>query len=105
MLVSPVRIIARNVLVTFGETHPNANPSLNRWFRVAKAAEWKATSEVQANFPKAKVLNDERVRFEVAGGDFRMIVSFDFTRQIAYIKFLGTHAEYDRVDALAVSLY
>ena len=61
--------------------------------------------EVQANFPKAKVLNDERVRFEVAGGDFRMIVSFDFTRQIAYIEFLGTHAEYDRVDALAVSLY
>jgi mRNA interferase HigB len=100
-----MRVIARNVLVAFGEKHPGASASLDRWFRVAKAADWKTTSQVQATFPKAKVLNDERVRFEVAGGDFRMIVSFDFTRQIAYIKFLGTHAEYDRVDAMAVSLF
>jgi mRNA interferase HigB len=55
--------------------------------------------------PKAKVLNGERARFEVAGGNYRLVVAFDFPRQIAFIKFLGTHAEYDRVDALTISMY
>jgi mRNA interferase HigB len=60
---------------------------------------------VQLSFSKAKVLNGERVRFEVAGGDYRMVVAFDFHRGIAFIKFIGTHAEYDRVDALTVSRF
>jgi len=55
--------------------------------------------------PNAKVLNGERARFEIAGGNFRMIVAFDFGRSIAFVKFIGTHAEYDRVDALTVSLF
>ena len=50
------------------------------------------------------MLNGERVRFEIAGGYFRMIVAFDFRRQIAFVKFVGTHTEYDRVDALTVSV-
>ena len=51
------------------------------------------------------MLNGERVRFEIAGGDYRLVVAFNFTRQIAYVKFIGTHAEYDRVDALTVSCF
>lgn len=51
------------------------------------------------------VLNRERVRFEVAGGNYRLVVAFDFRRQVAFVKFLGTHAEYDRVDALTVSQF
>ena len=55
--------------------------------------------------PNAKILNGERARFEIAGGNFRMIVALDFSRGIAFIKFIGTHAEYDRVDALTVALF
>lgn len=62
-------------------------------------------NDIQAAFPKSVVLNGERVRFEVAGGNYRMIVAFDFTRRALYIKFLGTHAEYDRIDALTVSQF
>jgi mRNA interferase HigB len=69
------------------------------------SAGWKSTSEVQANFSKAKVLNGDRVRFEIAGGDFRLIAAFDFTRGIAFVKFIGTHAEYDRVDAMTISQF
>ena len=58
-----------------------------------------------ATFPKAKTLNAERVRFEVAGGSYRLIAAFDFRRQIAYVKFIGTHAEYDAIDAPTVWLY
>lgn len=72
---------------------------------VAKAAEWANTGEVQLSFSKAKVPGGERVRFDVAGGDYRMIVAFDVRRGIAFIKFIGTHAEYDRVDALTVSRF
>jgi mRNA interferase HigB len=51
------------------------------------------------------VLNRERVRFEVAGGNYRMVVAFDFRRRVAFVKFIGTHAQYDRIDALTVSQF
>jgi mRNA-degrading endonuclease HigB of HigAB toxin-antitoxin module len=60
---------------------------------------------VQRAAPKSKVLNRERVRFEVAGGNYRLVVAFDFRRQVAFVKFVGTHAEYDRIDALTISQY
>ncbi len=68
-------------------------------------ADWATTDDVQRAFSKAKALNGERVRFEVAGGNYRMVVAFDFERQIAFIKFIGAHAEYDRIDALTVSQF
>jgi len=51
------------------------------------------------------VLNRDRVRFEVAGGDYRLIAAFNFRRQIAFVKFIGTHAEYDAIDALTVARF
>ena len=61
--------------------------------------------DVRSAAPNAKILNGERARFEIAGGNFRLIVAFDFVRSIAFIKFIGTHTEYDRADALTVSLF
>lgn len=61
--------------------------------------------DVRRAVPGAKVLNSERVRFEVAGGNFRMVVAIDFSAVIVFIKFIGTHAEYDRIDALTVSRF
>jgi mRNA interferase HigB len=100
-----MRLIARSTLVEFAEKHPETKASLAHWVSVARSATWTNANEVQASFSKAKVLNGERVRFEVAGGDYRMIVAFDFRRSIAFIKFVGTHADYDRIDALTVSLF
>jgi mRNA interferase HigB len=100
-----VRIIARNKLVAFWETHPETRASLTHWYEVASTASWQSPLDVTDDFSMAKALNGERVRFEVAGGDYRLIVAFDFRRSIAFIKFLGTHAEYDRIDALAVKLF
>jgi mRNA interferase HigB len=91
-----MRVIARNVLVSFWGKHPEAKVSLERWHTIARAAQWTSTDEVQ---------NRERVRFEVAGGNYRSVAAFDFRRQIAFVKFIGTHAEYDRIDALKVSQF
>jgi len=79
--------------------------SLERWYKFVRAAHWASTDEVQKAAPNAKVLNRERVRFEIAGGNYRLVAAFDFRRQIAFVKFIGTHAEYDRVDVLTASQF
>jgi mRNA interferase HigB len=56
-------------------------------------------------YSKAKPLNDERIRFEICGGNYRLIVAFKFSAKIAFIKFIGTHEEYDRIDALTVDRF
>lgn len=100
-----MRVIARNVLVDYGDKHPETAISLERWYRLVKAASWASMDDVRRAVPKSKVLNRDRVRFEVAGGDYRLILSFDFRRQIVFVKFIGTHAEYDTVDALTVAKF
>jgi len=100
-----MRVIARNVLVAFWTRHPETKVPLERWYKITRAASWTSADDVQTAAPKAKVLNRERVRFEVAGGNYRLVVAFDFRRQIAFVKFIGTHAEYDRIDALTVSKF
>ena len=100
MLYHGVRVIVRNTLVGFWEDHPETRVSLERWYRLVRAARWISTDEVQKAAPRAKVLNRERVRFEIAGGSYRLVAAFDFRRQIAFVKFIGTHVEYDLGDAL-----
>ena len=100
-----MRIIARSTLNRFGEIHPETKSSLDRWSLLTRAAEWSSTQDVISTFPKASVLNAERVRFEIAGGNYRLIAAFDFTRQLVFVKFLGTHSEYDRTDALTISQF
>lgn len=93
------------MLVDFWAEHPETKTSLERWYRLVRSAQWTSTDDVQKAVPKAKVLNRERVRFEAAGGNYRLVAAFDFRRQIAFVKFIGTHADYDRIDALTVSQF
>jgi mRNA interferase HigB len=100
-----MRVIARSTLVNFWNKHPDAKVALVRWYKLVTAARWISTDEVQRAAPKSKVLNRERVRFEVAGGNYRLVAAFDFRRQVAFVRFIGTHAEYDRIDALNISQF
>jgi mRNA interferase HigB len=88
-----MRIVSRNTLVSFWGKHPETKVSLQRWFKLVRAADWQSMDEIQKALPKAKVLNRERVRFEVAGGNYRLIAAFHFPSRATYIKFIGTHAE------------
>lgn len=72
---------------------------------MVKTAHWTSMDEVRSAFATAKVLNSERVRFEIAGGNYRLIAAFDFPRQAVFVKFIGSHADYDRVNALTVSQF
>lgn len=105
MGISAVRIVAVSSLKAFASEHPDAASALEYWARLVRQGDWSTQAELQASFPKAKVLGDERVRFEVRGGYYRLIAAFDFRRKIVFIKFLGTHAEYDRIDPFTVSKF
>jgi mRNA interferase HigB len=98
-------IIAWKVLSAYAEKHPEAKVPLDRWRTLVKAAKWRSMEDVRSAAANAKVLNGERARFEIAGGNYRMIIAFDFVRSIAFVKFVGSHAEYDRIDALTVALF
>jgi mRNA interferase HigB len=100
-----MRLIARNVLLAYAHAHPHTAVPLERWCRLVKASNWTSMDDIRRAAPTAKVLNRERTRFEVAGGNYRLIAAFDFRRQIVFVKFIGTHAEYDAVDALTVARF
>jgi mRNA interferase HigB len=100
-----MRIVSRRTLVEFWCKHPTAKASLQHWLNVTRSADWKSIQSVVKTFSKAKMLNGERARFEVAGGNYRMVVAFNFKRALAFIKFIGTHKEYDKIDALKVSQF
>lgn len=100
-----MRIIAWSTLAAYSEAHPETKASLTRWHTLVKAARWASMDDVRQAAPNATVLNGERVKFEVAGGNYRLIVMIHFRRQIVFVNFIGTHAEYDKVDALTVSQF
>lgn len=98
-----MRIVAQSSLQDFWQTHPETETALRLWLAVARRATWQSMGEVQARWPKSKVLN--RVRFQIAGGDYRLICEIQFRAGICWIKFIGTHAQYDRIDALTVDIF
>jgi mRNA interferase HigB len=100
-----MKIIAWSTLEAYAEAHPETKVTLTRWHTLVKAARWASMDDVRQAAPNATVLNGERVKFKVAGGNYRLIVAIDFGRQIVFVKFIGTHAEYDKIDALRVSKF
>jgi mRNA interferase HigB len=100
-----MRVIKRTTLETYWLAHPETEQPLKAWFHAVKQAKWSCMNDVTSTYSKAKPLNGERVRFEICGGNYRLIAAFKFSAQIAFVKFIGTHAEYDRIDALKVERY
>jgi mRNA interferase HigB len=100
-----MRIIAWANLLDFADAHPTTRQTLMHWRAVVRAAEWKTMADAGAACSKAKSVCGDRIRYEIAGGDYRLIVAYDFRRQVAFVKFIGTHADYDRVDAATVAMF
>lgn len=100
-----MRIVAQSRLRDYAAKHPQTEAGLMLWLAVARKATWASMHDVQTRWPKAKVLNAERVRFEIAGGDYRLIVALQFHAQIIWVKFIGTHGQYDRADPFTVDQF
>jgi mRNA interferase HigB len=97
-----MRIISRRTLREFTTKHPQAERPLEMWYRYVLAAVWRTPADVKASFRSADILPDQRVVFNIGGNNYRLVVKLEYDPQIVYIRFLGTHAEYDRIDATII---
>jgi mRNA interferase HigB len=96
-----MRIISRRKLKDFWEVpeYRDAEQPLKAWFAEAKDADWKNSAEVKQRFRSASILHDNRVVFNVGGNKYRIVVKMHYNTGIAYIRFVGTHKQYDKIDA------
>lgn len=96
-----MRIIALSTLKAFWEENPEytdaKHPTLS-WHRLALHADWSSPAEVKQDFRNASILKDGRVVFNIAGNKYRLVVWINYTYRVVYIRFFGTHAQYDKID-------
>lgn len=92
-----MRIIALRVLRKFWESpdfHDSEQP-LKSWYQIAKKAEWASPQHVKDQFANCSIVGDNRIVFNIAGNKYRLVVKFNYGYSIGYVRFVGTHAEYD----------
>lgn len=97
-----MRVIAKRTLRQFWESHPDARGPLEAWHEEAHKADWSNPQEIKAQFGAASIRKGGRLVFNIGGNKYRLIVAFDFGRQACYVKFIGTHRQYDAIDAETV---
>ena len=93
------RIIAKRTLRLFWEKHADSEQYLKTWYETARISNWKSPTDIKKSYANASILKDSRVVFNIKGNSYRLIVKFNYQRQWAFIRFIGTHSEYDRVNA------
>ncbi len=97
-----MRIIAKRTLRAFWERHPRARGPLEAWHQEVAQADWARPSELKAQFRSASVLEGNRVVFNIAGNQYRLVVKINYPYRIVYVRFIGTHKEYDHIDVSTV---
>ena len=97
-----MRVIAISTLRRFWQRHPTAEIPLRAWYAEARRARWERPADVKANRRNVSVLANNRIVFNIKGNDYRLVVAVRYDKQIMFIRFIGTHAEYDRIDATTV---
>jgi len=93
-----VRIIARKTLRDAWARYRDAEQPLKAWYKEAEAANWTGPADVRRQYPTASIVGNERVVFNIKGNHYRLVVAINYAAGIAFIKFFGSHAEYDKID-------
>ncbi len=97
-----MRIIARRTLREFWSNHADAEQSLRAWYSTARRAEWLTPQDVKNAYRSASFVADNRVIFNIRGNNYRLVVRVNYKRSTIYIRFIGTHREYDDIDATTI---
>ena len=97
-----MRIIARKTLREFWEKHPNARKALEAWYLDTKKAKWETSSDIKSVYRNASFVTDNRVVFNIKGNHYRLVVMVVYEKSIVYIRFVGTHSEYDKIDVTRI---
>lgn len=94
-----MRILSRKTLREFWDKHPDARQALQTWYIDVERANWKSTADIKRTYQTASFLQDNRVVFNIKGNKYRIIVVVQFKYGYVYIRFIGTHSQYDQIDA------
>ena len=100
-----MRVIALSTLKKFWTRSPSYADAIEpamAWYREAQKADWSTPSEVKAQFASASILRDGRVVFNIAGNKYRLVVWINYAYRVVYIRFIGTHKQYDEIDAQTI---
>ena len=93
------RILAKSTLKKFWEEHRDSEQYLKTWYDVVLNAKWKSPHDIRNSYANASILNNGRVVFNIKGNSYRLVVRFNFEKEWAFIRFIGTHNDYDKIDA------
>ena len=93
-----MRIFTEQTLKEYAEKHPEALTALQDWKQKVKKSNWTCFAEVKSTFNSADSIGNQRYVFNVKGNDYRIVTVIKFTIRFVYIRFIGTHAEYDKID-------
>lgn len=99
-----MRVIAKRHLITYWEKHPDAEQSLKAWYDEAIKAQWMTSQDIKAQYRNASFVGNNRVVFNIKGNNHRLIVAVAYRFGALYIKFVGTHSDYDKIDAATVEM-
>jgi mRNA interferase HigB len=97
-----MRIISRRTLREFWSAHPQSEQPLRAWFAEASRADWQRPADIKSQYRNASIVGGNRVVFNIKGNDFRLVVKMNYPYRVAYIRFVGTHKQYDSIDVETV---
>jgi len=94
-----MHIVKLKALQVFWLSHTDCKQALLTWYKIVKHSSFKSADELKAEFPYVSILNQNRVVFNIKGNTYRLVVKFNFNEGRAFIRFIGTHSEYDKINA------
>ena len=94
-----MRVIAKKMLRNFWERHSDSEQQLKTWFRETEKCSWTNANDIKKEYPSASILGDNRIVFNIKGNHYRLIVKVNYHYGMVWMRFIGTHSEYDRIDA------
>ena len=97
-----MRVIKRKTLCDYWKDNPGTEEELKSWFKEAEHAAWKTPAEVKAKYGNASILKEGRVVFNICGNNYRLVVKINYSCQVLYIRFVGTHKAYDKINAQVI---
>jgi mRNA interferase HigB len=93
------RIFAKSTLREYWLKHPDSEQYLKTWYDTAMSSNWKTPNDVKQAYANASILKDSRIVFNIKGNTYRLVAKFNYEKQWIFIRFVGTHDEYDKIDA------
>ncbi len=93
-----MRVISRKTLKEFYSVYQDAKSPLETWYHEAKRAKWNDWTEIKTKYASASILKNKRIIFNIGGNKYRLVVEINYPAQVVYIRFVGTHKEYDKIN-------